>query len=118
MCDIVLKAGPGSEGGLGRGEARGRLECGLTATAVGRDDAGVRQGGLKRFCGLEPPTWLLREGAERHGFELSRDPGSLVHVIDKRLVGAAREEALLHLLGRNEDNWVTGHITNVLALKR
>lgn len=41
--------------------------------------------------------------------------GVLVHVIDKRLVGAAREEALLHLLDRNKDNWVTGHINNVLA---
>lgn len=42
--------------------------------------------------------------------------GVLVHVIDKRLVGAAREEALLHLLERNKDNWVTRHINNVLAL--
>ena len=41
--------------------------------------------------------------------------GVLVHVIDKRLAGAPRKEALLHLLERNKDNWVTGHINNVLA---
>jgi len=41
--------------------------------------------------------------------------GVLVHVIDKRLIDPDRKHALTHLLKRNPDNFVTGHINNVLA---
>ena len=45
-----------------------------------------------------------------------KSDGVLVHLIDKRLVGEARIEALEHLLARHRDGgWVKGHIDNVLA---
>ncbi len=45
-----------------------------------------------------------------------KNDGVLVHLIDKRLLGAARTEALEHLLARHGDGgWVKGHIDNVLA---
>ncbi|MCH9687671.1 MAG: HEAT repeat domain-containing protein [Deltaproteobacteria bacterium] len=45
-----------------------------------------------------------------------KNDGVLVHLIDKRLSGAARTQALEHLLARHSDGgWVKGHIDNALA---